>query len=394
MSSAEQTLPSRLHVVIAAATCALLCHWTFRVAADTVTAGGSVARDVEVQTIRAGKVFYLDSAGALVQAPVEAVESIRFDGLTELDDAQRFMSRQQWAEALPKLLVAMSKAEGDAEELWLHAKLAETHGHLGDFIEAAGHAGAVLDADPHQVWLALVPAGELNEPTFYTTGEAGYFLKRARRNATDPAVVQAIEGLLAQIEPVAQEIAGQDARQYRPGSTISGILIREIAAPRAPREPGEGGGAPRNAVDQARDATASRLPTAGPESPASIDGLLEEGEFIAALAICQRVAENPGDRDLAQFLHQYGQALAGSARAADAAVRFMQCAIEFPATTYATWSIIETAIIYREHFDKPDTADRLLTLAITLADQQGNDAAAERARALLAGNGLPGEDDE
>jgi hypothetical protein len=109
---------------------------------------------------------------------------------------------------------------------------------------------------------------------------------------------------------------------------------------------------------------------------------------VAALAICQRVAEDPGQRDLAQLLYQYGRALAGSAREADAAVRFMQCAIEFPSTSYATWSIMETAAIYRELYQKPDTADRLLLMAVAMAQEQGDAAAAQRARAMLAGEPL------
>jgi len=360
-------------------------------AADTVSAGGSLYENVQVQTIRAGKLFYLDSAGNLLQAPVEAIERVRFEGLTELEDAQRLMSKKQWEQALPKLLVGMSKAKGDAQELWLHAKLAETHGALGDFIEAAGHAAAVLDIDPVPVWLSLVPSGDMNEPTFYSTGEADYFLKRARRKATDAEVVAALDALIAQIEPIADEIAREDARRYRPGSTISGILIREIARPLPPREPGAGGGdASESTTDAGERMDGPQPPSSseltGPQSPAAIDGLLEDGEFVAALAICQRVAENPGQRDLAQLLYQYGRALAGSTREADAAVRFMQCAIEFPSTSYAIRSIMETSAIYREFYQKPDTADRLLLLAVAMAEEQGDAAAAELARAMLAGD--------
>jgi hypothetical protein len=363
---------------------AVLALATVSARADTVSAGGTVSENVSVQTIRAGKLFFIDAAGALAQAPIEAVEWIQFDGLIDLESAQRAMLGDEWEEALPKLLLAMQKAEGDAQELWIHAKLAETHGQLGDFIEAAGHAAAVLDIDPSPVWLSLVPRGELNEPTFYSTGEAMYFLKRAQREAIDGDVSAALAELTARIEPLAEEIARDDARQYRPGSTISGILIRDIARPLAPRETGNGGNsAPPS--DRAAPQPGRPAERSGPESPAAIAGLLADGEYLAARAICERVAESPGARDLAQFLHQYGQALAGTASYDDAAVRYMQCAIEFPDTSYATWSLIETAVIHNDFYKKLDTAERLLLLASLKAEEEGDAASLERARALLAG---------
>lgn len=377
---------SRIERLVAVVQFVACVFASFDTRADTVVAGGATIENVDVQTIRAGRVFYLDVDGNLLQAPIEAVESLHFEGLLELDEAQRAMKREEWEEALPDLLVAMSKAEGDAQGLWVHAKLAQAHNALGDAIEAAGHTAAVLEIDPAPVWLSLRPSGPMDNPSFYAVGEADYFLKRARRKATDQNVIDAMDALIAELAPHVQQMAQDDPRRYRAGSTISGILLRDIGKPLSRRE---GTDDPDDlAADAGSEMDAPRPPSPtnqGPESPGAIEGLLERNEFRAALVISEQVAADPGERDLAEFLYQYGRALAGSDRPADATIYFMRCAIEFPTSRHVPRSLIETAIIYRNTYDKPDTAERLLLIAGQRAEEAGDTATAERARELLVG---------
>jgi tetratricopeptide (TPR) repeat protein len=119
------------------------------------------------------------------------------------------------------------------------------------------------------------------------------------------------------------------------------------------------------------------------DSPAAIDSLLSQSKWSEALAVCERVSDNPGDRDLAHLLAQTGTALVHLDRAEDAAVAFARCAVLFPDTPDADQALIQLAIVYRDHYRKSDTARRLLQRAIDRATAQGHDSAALLARELL-----------
>jgi tetratricopeptide (TPR) repeat protein len=115
----------------------------------------------------------------------------------------------------------------------------------------------------------------------------------------------------------------------------------------------------------------------------AIEALLADGRSAEALAICERLAADPGDRGMSRYLSQYGRALAYEGRPRDAAVMFLRCAILYDGSRHAASSLIDAAIIHRDVFDDPAAARRLLKRAVTIADAQGDADALRRARELL-----------
>lgn len=345
--------------------------------ADVIVVGDREIDGVQVQTIRSGRVYYLDRTNELKQAAVEDVRAILFDNIYELGDARRYEARGDLEDALDKLLVAMTKAENQPQRLWVHARLAAVHNKLGDVIEAAGHFGAVVDMDASAAWLRFMPQGELNEASFYSAGEATWYLKRAIRRVRAGELADAVQSLLRQIEPVFDALDEGDLREYHGGATISGILLRDIGKPRPRRTRPEANDDPG-----AADTDPGEIDPAA-DSPEAIDRLLEEGRHGEAVRLCARLARRPGDRELARYLYQYGRALTGAGRPRDGAVKFARAAIEFPGAPYAPQSWIELAIIYDTVYDKPAKARELLELAATTAAELGELDIANLARQRL-----------
>jgi hypothetical protein len=89
------------------------------------------------------------------------------------------------------------------------------------------------------------------------------------------------------------------------------------------------------------------------------------------------------DQDLARLVHAYGAALAGGGRPADAAVMYSRCAILFPDSPYAAASLIETAVVYQQFYQRPETARRLFERGRGLAAALGKEDLVERARRAL-----------
>lgn len=142
------------------------------------------------------------------------------------------------------------------------------------------------------------------------------------------------------------------------------------AGPRIEPAPGS---APQPSSSGARD-----------EGADAIDAALADGRIAAALAQCEQIAEQPGDRDLGRFMYQYGRALLAAGRAKDASVMFLRVAVHFESSPFAAPSLLEAVAICRETFRNDAAAARLARRAIDLAADRGDTAMAERARGILA----------
>lgn len=120
----------------------------------------------------------------------------------------------------------------------------------------------------------------------------------------------------------------------------------------------------------------------GAAAESRIDELLDSDRADQALAICNRLAGDPGPRDLARFLYQHGRAFAATQQPDAAALRFTRAALLFPESAYTPRCFIQTAIVYRDVYDKPRTARRLLDRAMTAAARLGREEDRARAETL------------
>lgn len=373
--------------------CVLACSSVFMVmnaAADSIIFGTSEISGVDFQFVRGGKIFYLDSAGRIQQAPAADVDRLRFDDIPTLDDAERELARGDLDGALDELLTSMAKAKTDVQRLWIHTRLAHVHNRLGDFIEAASSAAAVIATDPNPAWLGLAPECRVNEATWYSVAEARDHLHRARRAlGNNAAVERVVTELLAVIEPLyAQQREKNPRKEYRNGMSVSGILLRDLEAgwPGRNRENRlqEGDDGDGQATDQTGiNPVAGGENTTDPDGPATIQQLLDQREFASALDLLQSLERDPGGRDLARYLYQYGMALVGTGQRRDAALRFMQCTAHFGGTRWQTLSVLEMAVIYRDLWRKPETARRLARQALEEAKHMGDPEIAMRAAAVM-----------
>lgn len=403
---ADRARPVRLAVLAGLLLCIILSP---RALADVITAGGTRLADIRVQTVRGGQVFFTDAGGDLKQVDAATISAIRFDGLAELDDAERFLSRGEVENALDKLLASYARATTEPQRMWLHARLATAHNLAGDYIEAASNLAALLELDPSPVWTRLIPTCDLNEPTFNSAAEAITNIDRARRKAAAPdddaTVRETLDRLDAAIRPLFDRVQQENTqRRYRAGSTVSGIPMRDLGKPRpgrsgtgrvvspvtppgsSPARPGtpdRQGVNPPGTTPMPPGGTAPATPP-DPDSAEAIEQLLAASKFDEALKACDRVARHPVDRDLGLLLVHRGLALNGLGRPMDAAVAFMQAVIHFPGGRAAARGLIETGIIYRDVLKNPDVARRLFEDAARIAEQIGDAALAERARSLLA----------
>ena len=122
------------------------------------------------------------------------------------------------------------------------------------------------------------------------------------------------------------------------------------------------------------------------DAPNRIDALLKAGQADEALALCARIAADPGRRNLARFVYQYGQCLNAAGRSRAASVMFVRCAVNHEASPYACMSLIELAVIYRDEYRNATTARRLAERALALL-REDEDALRKRANAVLASLG-------
>lgn len=350
--------------------------------ADRIETAAGAVDNITIQTIRGAEVFYQNARGGLERTPVQEIRTLGFDGLAALDAAERAWRRDEVDTATEQWIRAYVDAKPEVQRLWLHARLAEAHEKRGEFVQAAGHAARVMLTDASPYWAKLVPRSSVNaDATQPVVLEAWWAIDRLTRRELPPELKAAAERLAEAVEPLHARVQqAQAGAVWREGSTISGFSTTDVRRvdwrlpgrtvttpparinddPPAPVTPPT-----RQGESPARDT--------GPDSPAAIDRLLQEKNFTAALAACERVARDPGERPLAPFLLQYGRALAGVNRPRDAAVRFMQCAIHFETTPHAPEALMETALIYRDTFQQPATAQRLFERALAMAQSRGLD---------------------
>ncbi len=365
--------------------------------ADSVTLDGSSIplRGCTIRAIQNGRVYFLDPMNRQQHRALNEIEALGFDGLEQLDQAEAWIAEGLYANAIDHLLVAALRAQTTLQRLWVEQRLARVHNYQGEYVQAAGHAAAVFLIQDDPYWQRLSPRGEVNEPPYAAAKEAMDLLNQAGRNVTSSQLRRAVREMTRRIRPVHDRLAAAyQGPPIEPGSTISGILKSQIdkpsseaATPAVQDQPkgGEEAGPPRTVKPS--EPTPSPAPTpspsAGSDSAEAIDRMLKAGRPVDALAICERVAEAPGDRDLSRFLYQYGMALTGVGRERDGAVMFARCAVLFGRSSFAAPSLIETASIYQTVYRQPRTAQRLLERAIATATAQGQPEVLKRARIRL-----------
>lgn len=349
--------------------------------------------NITIERIAAGQVIYRDAGGRRHQRNMDDVGSLRFADLPHLDRAEEYAGRGEYRNAIPHFLQALVDASNDTQRMWIHSRLAPAHDIVGEYAQAASHAAAAFLLEEHIVWRDLEPIREPEgEPSFAAVAEARHMLREAQRRITHRDLSQAVARMSHRIERMHEDVKdADDGTPIRPRTTWSGFPIDRIregkfdfddADENEPAEPDASTPAPTPTPAPDRDPAAAPQPETPPadeprdterdgRSPDVIERLLDDGRFDEALERCRRIERNLGNRDLAQFLYQYGRALAGKEQFEDAAIMFTRCAILHPASPYAPRALIETAIIYREHYNQPRTALRLLDRA---EDMLGGDA--------------------
>jgi tetratricopeptide (TPR) repeat protein len=364
--------------------------------ADSITFTGSSIplKDCRIQAVQGGTVHYFDSRGQRQRRELDTITALGFDGLPQLDQAERALDQRRLDAAFIAFLTAMTGAKSDLQRMWVHVRLSNLHAQRKEYVQAMGHAAAVLAGDD-AYWLRLDPRATPPEQTaFAAVTEALENVQLARRKVAGVEIKIALDRMLAQLQPLHDRLAKTySGPPLASGGTISGIGIADIPTLAAElandekkteiAEPAHDGAQPQ-AAPRATSLSDELSPAlTGPDSPQAVDSLLGMGRWSDALESCRRIEQDPGERDLAHFLFQYGSALAKSGNMADAATMFSRCFVLFPDTIDAPHSLIQTAIIYRDEFKRSDVADRLLQRAVNLAEANDHASAAMLARELM-----------
>jgi len=368
--------------------------------ADSVTLIKSriAMRGCEIQAIQSAQVFYLDPAGQRQRQPIAEVWALSFDNLKELDAAEEAIAEREYDTARKRLLEALIATDSPMQQLWIRNRLLRVHGLLGQYPEAAAHLAEIFILDPDQFWARMEPRCDATPTTFAAAKEAMEALARADRAVKDQAIQQTIDVIVNKLTPIFEELRkSYNGPPIASGATISGVLKSdigtwdaaaptEVTPPQAPMQdtPKPVEQAKPNAAKpaQAQPSKPSAAP-AGPDAPASIDALLANEQYDEALSRCERIAATLDSRDLAEFLFQYGEALRFKGKPRDAAVMYMRGAVLFPASPFAGPCLIETALLYRDTFNRPETAKRLLERVAQDAARTERHELAERAGRLL-----------
>ena len=394
---------ARLLVITLAAT------FTQTSAADSVALVSSriAMRDCKIQAIQNAQVFYVDPAGQRQKRAVEEVWTLSFEGLTALDEAEKAIADRDYDAARKRLLEALIATDSSMQQLWIRHRLNRVHDLRNEYAAACAHLAEVFVLDPDPYWARLEPRSDavMASTTYAAAGEAIDALARADRAVKVEAIQQSIDSMTAKLAPIHAELEkSYTGPPITPGSTISGVPKSQIGnwdttneAPPAhaekpierpaPPSTNKKHRSPDEPVKRAREpAPATPSPTEappGPESPEAIASFLREQRFAEAVELCERVATKLDHRDLAEFLFQYGEALRHTGQPRDAAVMYMRAAVLFPASPHAGPSLIETAILYRDTFKRPETARRLLERVMQDAERAERPDVADRARTLL-----------
>lgn len=364
-------------------------------AADTVTLRGTSIPlpGCEIQDIRNGRVYFTDGRGRRQWRELDNIAALGFERLSELDEAERLLTENDTEAALARFLQAMPKAESELEKLWVRVRLAQVHDSRGEYVQAAGHAAAAFVLRDEPYWRVLEPVSKPDRSGYPAAREALTLLRRAEREVKSPQLVAVLDRMIKIVEPIHDGLAGQyEGPPLGEGVTISGFPIEQIRSGRLIITPGrapgeeaaasggagdEGGSPPADPRDEPREAPAG-------DSAEAVDALLAAGRTADAFVLCRRIAQNPGNRGLGRFLHQYGRCLVELGRQRDAAVMFMRSALLYDSSPYAAPSLVETAVIYRDVYRNRPAARRLAERAREIAAGQGDSQTVQRARDILS----------
>jgi hypothetical protein len=365
-------------------------------AADTVTLRGTSIPlpGCEIQDIRHGRLYFTDGRGRRQWRELDHIVALGFERLSELDEAERLLTRNDTEAALGRFLAAMLKAETELEKLWVRVRLAQVHDSRGEYVQAAGHAAAVFVLRDEPYWRRLEPVSRPDRPGYPAAREARTLLQQAKREVKSPQLVAVVDRLIEIVEPIHDGLAEEDeGAPPEEGATISGFPIEQIRSGRlviaGERARDEESPASRGAGAEGRSPPAAGRDGPPPEAPAgdsaeAIDALLAAGRTADAFVLCRRIAENPGNRSLGRFLHQYGRCLVELGRQKDAAVMFMRSALLYDSSPDAAPSLVETAVIYRDVYRNRSAARRLAERAREIAAGQGDSQTVQRARDILS----------
>jgi len=365
-----------------------------RAAADAITFVGSIIalRDCRIEGVQGGQVFYADSRGQRQRRPIEEVQAIAFDDLPSLEAAEKALGGSDDAAGLIPLLTALLDAKTELHKQWVRYRLVRYHEGKGETVQAIGHAAAIMGSTDDPSWKSIEPIAALNNAEFVAVKEAHENLLAALRQAKHAELKSTLDRMSKKIQPLHDQLAAANTGAATTlGGTLSGISIQSIKAgeaqaPKVNAVPEEAKAPPPPIRANPRAVEAPKgleSPNTDASSPQAIDALLEKSRAIDALAQCVAVAKDPGDRDLAHFLYQYGLALARNDKADDAAVMFTRSAAIYPDSEAACHSLIQLAILHRDAMKQPSTARRLMELAHARAKEHGHAAATMLAAELM-----------
>ena len=363
---------------------------------DITFEGTSIALEgVRIAALSGDTITFVDGRGAVHERDLADIASISFDTLPALDRAETLLAEGETARAIDFLLAALVDAERDIETLWLHARLARAHDIRREWTEAVGHAAAVWLLDDDPAWVSLEPVCDFVEPSFTAARETMRRLDAARRTLKSPTLRPRAEALLRELRPSYDRLVASGATAPDE-PTLSG---RTPAAIRAAVEGDDEATQPEPPVDPPAETddppaqgdpdpdpppgNGRRTPQADPERADAIDRMLDAGRVQEAYERCRAIERDPGDRDLARFLAQYGRVFVELGRPEDAAVMYLRCALLHPESPFAPRSCIQAAIIHRDIYDDHAAARRLLDRAVALATGIDRDDDVTRAREIM-----------
>jgi len=378
--------------------------------ADSVTLSGTTIpiRDCAVLDIRSGRVHYRGGNGRRHMRELDAVSMLSFDDLPELDEAELSYHSGDTDAAIHGLLRALLRADREVERLWVRVRLARVHDERGEYVQAAGHAVAIMLMREEAHWTSLEPTATPDDPGYPATHETWTLLTEAQARIRLRSLRPVVQRLSKTIEPIhARAVHAWTGPEIPPDATRSGWPVDRIRAgdfkePAYPRittprssQKASSRDSRRRATDDERggheggDEWGFDAPRgasgkyAAMDAPAALETLLREERFAEALERCERVAGSPGERRLGLFLYQHGRALVGVGRPRDAAIMFMRCAILYESSVAAAPSLLETARIYRDFYRNDATARRLVEQAKRVATAKGRAAVEKNGNALL-----------
>jgi len=352
----------------------MLCQLQAASADDIYFTGSSIPlRECRIEQISAGQLIYIDQQGRRHRRTLDEIDALTFDELPQLIQAEQALRQEDDPKALLSYLQALLDAQQEMHKLWLHVRLNRYYDLRGQYVEAAAHAASVFMIQNDPYWRKLEPVSNARTTTYPALHESFHLLQRADRRIGSGALVPVIDRMLTAVQVMYErESADYSGRPPAAGNTISGFRKEDIRAGRLQEVNDSSPTAESPAPDTTKhDQTPTRsITTSGKRlSPREVDALLDAGEFTLALTACRHIARDSGERDLSQFLRQFGQALMETDHADEAAVMLTRCMVLFPEAEHAAWCAIASASIYRDTYHQTETARRLLQRALEQAEK-------------------------